>query len=100
MIEILVSSILLACGSSLPVPNLDQQPAQKIILPQPTLLSYSGRVAPGPDHGSDPHNEVHDYGLPAHPNFSNDPYGGTQPSDPYGGTQGWYQNPYAGTVPY
>ena len=64
---------------------------------EPILLISSGRVAPGPDHGPDPHNEVHDYGLPAYPN---DPYAGTQPSDPYGGTQGWYQNPYGGTVPY
>jgi hypothetical protein len=52
--------------------------------------SYSGRRAPGPDHGDDPHggdlhDEVHDAGLPAnqankdyYPN-NKDPYGGTVP---------------------
>lgn len=56
----------------------------------------------GPDHGPDPHNEIHDYGLPAHPNWSGDPYGGTQGniSDPYGGTQGYLPDPYDGTAPY
>lgn len=52
--------------------------------------SYSGRRAPGPDHGSDPHggdlhDEVHDTGLPANQANNNyypdnrDPFGGTVP---------------------
>lgn len=45
--------------------------------------SYSGRRAPGPDHGPDPHGpDPHDenqlYGQPGYP--SDDPYGGSVPN--------------------
>jgi len=63
----------------------------------PVLLSYySGRVAPGPDHGPDPHNEIH-----GGPNYLPDPYGYTtgNGSDPYGGTTSNGSDPYGGQFP-
>lgn len=76
-----------------------------------TLLASSpnsGRAAPGPDHGPDPHNENH-----GGPNYIPDPYNystgnGSNPyadphgSDPYHGTAPgapWPKDPYGGTVP-
>ncbi len=61
------------------------------------LISYySGRVAPGPDHGPDPHNEIH-----GGPNYLPDPYGYTtgNGSDPYGGTTSNGSDPYGGQFP-
>jgi len=61
----------------------------------PNSASYSGRSAPGPDHGPDPrgpdpHDEIHDSKLPANEHKddgypSKDPYNGSVPngSTPY-----------------
>lgn len=44
-----------------------------------------GRVAPGPYHGDDPHDEVHDKDLPANKDYglypSSDPYNDTTKND-------------------
>lgn len=50
------------------------------------LIAGSGRVAPGPIHGADPHNEQHDGGLPANQHAgdgypSSDPYNDTTPNN-------------------
>jgi len=49
-------------------------------------LASAFREAPGPIHGADPHDEVHDYGLPANKEASfgypsTDPYNDTLPND-------------------
>lgn len=56
----------------------------------------SGRVAPGPDHGPDPHNENH-----GGPLYSPDPYNYStgNGSDPYGGTTSNGSDPYGGLYP-
>jgi len=72
-----------------------QAPAQLILSnnfvnEKPVTIAYSGRVAPGPDHGDDPHREIH-----------GDPYYGTTTngSDPYGGTTSNGSDKYGGYFP-
>ena len=54
-------------------------------------IAYSGRVAPGPDHGDDPNRERHDQ----------DPYNWTTTNgrDPYGGSTSNGSDPYGGRAP-
>lgn len=51
-----------------------------------TKIAGAFREAPGPVHGADPHDEIHDYGLPANKEAGNgypssDPYNDTLPND-------------------
>ena len=91
-----------------------QVPAQPVLLnvnkdslgcKQSLAIASSGRQAPGPDHGADPHRETHDVD-PYNWSTGNgsDPYGGstTNGSDPYGGRfpgSPFPKDPYGGNVP-
>jgi len=71
---------------------------------QGLVLAYSGRVAPGPDHGDNPNREIH--GDPYYGTTGNgpDPYAGSTSngSDNYGGYFPGApapKDPYGGNIP-
>jgi hypothetical protein len=90
--------------ASMPAMTIDSSIAKLNSPQQANALAYSGRVAPGPDHGDNPNREVH--GDPYYGSTGNgpDPYAGSTSngSDNYGGYFPGApapKDPYGGNIP-
>jgi hypothetical protein len=105
MLTAIVLQMFLAGSMQMPAGPTFSQNLQSIEKSSCVTIASSGRVAPGPDHGADPHREVHDVD-PYNWSTGNgsDPYGGstTNGSDPYGGRFPGApapKDPYGGNIP-
>jgi hypothetical protein len=90
MLTTAVLPLLVALSSQAPVEhdmlNVSSDNFLKWAAGHRTEIIAKPRQGPGPDHGGDPNDETHDYGLPANAHAgdgypSDDPYNDTTPNN-------------------